>query len=207
MEILCYVHDHNIYCPDCAPHPAQSRIADLEDVATPVFASSGAEFDAPVECNECGDFLENPLTPHGVTFLIEQLRNFDADRANPEPLTTWAAYYADEIERHDDVDLFLRDDFSAHSIVHFAAFDDDDERLMQLLRDLRDCARPGDAHPAVRYVIENYRVVASPDIRRQLQRDGYDPDDLADHTSNVERMIWSIGAEIHNDPESFDLGE
>ena len=198
MDILYFIHDGHTYCDHCAPLPPQGRIAELDEVPTPVFDDNLPDIDAPKHCHQCAKFLPTPLTSKGVEHVIERLRNYDPAFDNADTLSTWAVHYARDIERHADVDLLIRDGFHA-LCIHL----DDEDRYHKLLNDLRDCARPGDAEPAVRHVLDTYRIVASPDIRDDLKRAGCDPDTLDDHERNILRFVWNLGHEVRDNADSF----
>ena len=200
MHILYFIHHGRAYCEHCAAHPPQGRIADLDELATPVFEDSVAGVDAPKHCHQCTRFLPTPLTVQGVEHVIERLRNFDPEFDNSDALTQWVIHYANEIERHPDVDLLIRDGFHA-LYINLA----DDERQQELLNDLRDCARPGDAESPVRHVLDTYRIVASPDIRLDLTRAGCDPDTLDDHERNILRFVWDLAHQVRDNPDWFPI--
>ena len=202
MNSLYFVLHQKIYCPNCTPRPPQGRNMEMDEVASPVFEDACPSADAPRHCAGCAAFIKTPLTDKGVTHVVEQLRDFDPDNANADTLTTWAHHYQDQIQHHPDVDILIRQGF--HAVYIFL---DDKDRELQLLNDLRDCALPGDAEPAVRYVLDTYRIIASPDIRTDLQQAGYDPDDLTDHQHNIERFIWNLGGEIRDNENWFALND
>ena len=200
MDILYFIHHGHAYCDHCAPCPPQGRITELGEVATPVFEDSVRDIDVPIHCYTCHKFLPTPLTFKGVEHVIERLQSFDHEADDGDMLAEWAIHYANDIECHPDVDLLIREGFHALSInLH------DDERHQALLNDLRDCARPGDAEPAVRCVLDTYRIVASPDIRDDLKRAGYDPDTLDDHERNILRFVWNLGHEIRDNADWFPI--
>lgn len=200
MDIVYFIHHGHAYCDHCAPHPPQGRIGELDDIATPVFEDSVPHVDAPKHCHQCTRLLPTPLTVQGIEHVIERLRNFDPESDNSDTLSDWAIHYANDIEDHPDVDLLIRDGFHALYIDL-----DDHERQQELLSDLRDCALPGDAEPPVRYVLDTYRIVASPDIRDDLKRAGCDPDTLDDHERNIQRFVWDLGHQVRDNPDWFPI--
>lgn len=207
MHVAFYTYDSEAYCEDCAASlTGFSPDGSLERPHSPVPTfddSSAADF--PLHCHECGAFLENTLTPHGLRYVVGLLEaHVHSDRSSA-PLALYCDHYADAILRDScsepPIDLYLRDGFSAFDIAL-----DDEERERELLTDLRDCAASGDASAAVAYVRSRYRVVASPDIRAHLQRHGaWSPEDLLDHDQNIDRMIWLLGGEVRDNPEHYDL--
>lgn len=202
MDIVYFIHHGHSYCDHCAPHPPQGRIAELDEVATPVFEDSVPRVDAPRHCHHCTRLLPTPLTVQGIEHVIERLRNFDPEFDNSDTLSEWAIHYANDIEGHPDVDLLIRDGFHALYIdLH------DHERQQELLSDLRDCAQPGNAESPVRYVLDTYRIVASPDIRDEIKRAGCDPDTLNDHERNIQRFVWDLGHQVRDNPDWFPIEE
>ncbi|MDD9983542.1 MAG: hypothetical protein OXU81_19675 [Gammaproteobacteria bacterium] len=209
MNVAFYTYDSEIYCEDCASSlPGFSPDGSLELPHSPVPTfEDNCTTDFPLHCHECGVFLENPLTPHGLRHVLELLETHVSSEHWTPRLTLYCDHYADDILRDSasepPIDLYLHDGFSAYDIEL-----DDEERERELLIDLRDCAAPGDASPAVAYVRSRYRVVASPDIRAHLQRYGaWSPEDLLDHDQNIDRMIWILGGEVRDNPDHYDLDE
>ena len=207
MNVAFYTYDSETYCEDCAaslPGFSPDGSLELSHSPVPTFDDNSAA-DFPLHCHECGVFLENPLTPHGLRYVVELLEAHMYSHSSAAPLALYCDHYADAILRdahcEPPIDIYLRDGFSAFDIAL-----DDDERERELLTDLRDCAAPGDASPAVSYVRSRYRVVASPDIRTHLQRYGaWSPEQLRDHDENIDLMIWLLGAEVRDNPQRYDL--
>ena len=146
------------------------------------------------------DFSPRPSAPEASNTSSTAFATSTPNSDNADSLSQWATHYSNEIERHPDVDLLIRDGFHAFYINL-----DDHDRQQALMNHLRDCARPGDAEPAVRYVLDTYRVVASPDIRDELKRAGYDPETLDYHERNVLRFVWYLGHQIRDNPDWFPL--
>lgn len=87
------------------------------------------------------------------------------------------------------------------SDIHFAGSDfmlQPHDVPAALLSDLRDCGGPGDATPAVRYVLENYAVTGDPaDCAAYLRGYGaWGDSELSDHASNLERLVWLTGCAL-----------
>jgi hypothetical protein len=77
-----YVYKAALYCPDCVKQIIQGlqpltwpsvMKADSEYVSQGPYPNGGGEADNPQHCDGCGAFLENPPTPDGNRYVIEQL--------------------------------------------------------------------------------------------------------------------------------------
>jgi hypothetical protein len=73
-----YVYCAALYCDACAKEIAQQlecrgirRSEDSGEWPQGPYSDGGGEADYPVHCDHCGTFLENPLTPDGVTYVRE----------------------------------------------------------------------------------------------------------------------------------------
>jgi hypothetical protein len=60
-----------------------------------LYPDGGGEADSPQHCDHCGEFLDNPLTPDGETYVAECFDEFVKEgRGDYETLDTWRrAYY------------------------------------------------------------------------------------------------------------------
>ena len=73
-----------------------------------------------------------------------------------------------------------------------------------LVQALLDCARPGDAEPAVRALRDAYTVTGDPASCRDYLR-GYgawEAEELADHEQNLDRLVWLTGNELAESGEA-----
>lgn len=61
---------------------------DSGDLPKGPFSNGGGEADCPQHCDDCGEFLENPLTGDGEKYIREAI----AGEPN-ETTALWAAYY------------------------------------------------------------------------------------------------------------------
>lgn len=58
------------------------------------YPQGGGEADCPQHCDECGTFLENPLTDDGVAYVRNAiLMHARANSGNPEVLDLWRDFY------------------------------------------------------------------------------------------------------------------
>lgn len=100
-----YVYDADVYCDEC--------ISDVYDPGRDCeppngYPDGGGEADTPQHCGKCGVFLENPLTPDGVRYVVEavdeSLYDFRDGRrvARADPggvaLDEWAPYYLEDMQ-------------------------------------------------------------------------------------------------------------
>lgn len=68
---------------------------DSDDLPQGPYAYGGGEADCPQHCGDCGEFLENPLTPHGVAYVADLLGQHKASgRGSRAVLAAWVAEYA-----------------------------------------------------------------------------------------------------------------
>ena len=92
--------------------------------------------------------------------------------------------------------------------IHFSGNDfmlSADEISDDLLSDLKDCGGPGDALPAVTYVLENYTITGDhKDCKAYLKSYGaWDDNELSDHYSNLERLVWMAGASLYENEDIY----
>jgi hypothetical protein len=57
-----------------------------DDLPKGPYAEGGGEADIPQHCQGCGQFLGNPLTPHGLIWVEDVIRSYLTTRT-PRPLT------------------------------------------------------------------------------------------------------------------------
>ena len=101
-----FIYRGALYCEECtAALKARLRVpahADLADESTfdsdeypkGPFADGGGEADTPQHCDSCGEFLENPLTGDGVTYVAAAL----SLPGNQDVLDQWREFYSDYLE-------------------------------------------------------------------------------------------------------------
>ena len=180
---IAYAYDAALHCEDCANEAGMLEEGKTDTEGNPVNPVFNSDTDVPEHCGDCDTFLENALTDEGVRYVIKQLQDYDPENSNPVCLRQWAEFYADEIE--EEADIF----FQSNMLLGAGEVEEG------LRQDLLDCASPGqDAMPACKYVMENYCVVAHPDIAGHLISYGdWDWDELKDHEENVTRLVWLMG--------------
>ena len=67
------------------------------------YSSGGGEADSPQHCDHCGEFLDNPLTPEGESYLAERFDNFVTYGTGKfEALRTWRMAYPWVWERYSE---------------------------------------------------------------------------------------------------------
>lgn len=100
MDVFMY--QAALYCEGCADKIKANLQADDakfdEDSDTypqGPYADGGGEADSPQHCDDCGAFMENPLTAEGRDYVVgaitERIKN--NLRGNAEVLTEWANFY------------------------------------------------------------------------------------------------------------------
>ncbi len=96
---MSYAYQAAMWCDDCA----RAVMADLdakgvEDTGDtddyPQGDSSDGEADCPQHCDDCGVFLENPLTSDGYDYVREAIADArKSKRTDSVALTEWAPFY------------------------------------------------------------------------------------------------------------------
>jgi hypothetical protein len=98
-----YIYRAALYCEDCAK-AIQARLCveagaskqimetgmDSESYPQGPYGQGGGEADTPQHCDNCGLFLENPLTSEGLAYVSEKLSD---GRGNAAVLEQWRDYY------------------------------------------------------------------------------------------------------------------
>lgn len=103
-----YIYSAAILCEACgeekraviasrgkAPHDVDDETTyDTEDFPKGPYPDGGGEADSPQHCDECGSFLENPLTRDGDDYVREAIeRDIQHGCANTAALTEWGPFY------------------------------------------------------------------------------------------------------------------
>ena len=104
----CYMYSAALYCARCgegmraqlkaaglAPgDPDDEGSYDSDAYPKGPFADGGGEADSPQHCDECGEFLENPLTSLGREYVEEVCKEDLAKGRNDSvSLSLWASFY------------------------------------------------------------------------------------------------------------------
>ena len=105
-----YIYQADLYCADCiskitkslAPNeiPGDENTYDSDEYPKGPYPDGGGEADTPQHCGnqECGCFLENPLTSVGYDYIHEALQ----DKIEKDPiLAEWFEYYGFRIESNE----------------------------------------------------------------------------------------------------------
>jgi hypothetical protein len=75
---------------------------DSDDVPKGPIAQGGREADIPRHCEGCGQFLANPLTSDGLTWVEDAIRDCltirKATAATTDTVNEWANLYKDELD-------------------------------------------------------------------------------------------------------------
>ena len=78
-----YVYQAALLCSDCAKNVT----------ADGPYGAGGGEADFPQHCDQCGAFLENPLTPDGILYVRDAIDD-DLFRINKSPtIQLWKEFY------------------------------------------------------------------------------------------------------------------
>lgn len=105
-----YIYQASIYCKSCgeelkkelteqgkAPeNPGDFETFDSGDFPKGPFPRSMNESDSPEHCHDCGIFLENPLTDHGVDYVYRRIKGWSEQKGeyNKEIVKEWLDYYS-----------------------------------------------------------------------------------------------------------------
>lgn len=114
-----YVYQADFYCDVCteeikdelckARH--QRHDDDSEDYPQGPYPDGGGESDVPQCCGNCGEFLENPLTEEGYTYLYDMIiSHLSSGRGDRKILLSWVDFYGVDLS-----DLF--DSIAARKII------------------------------------------------------------------------------------------
>jgi hypothetical protein len=75
---------------------------DSDDLPKGPYAHGGGEADTPQHCDGCGQFLENPLTGDGLTYVEDALRRWLTTKklsgVTDDAVVDWADFYKDELD-------------------------------------------------------------------------------------------------------------
>jgi hypothetical protein len=92
-----YVFQAALFCETCGESLQKSLPPDPDSDRYPQgpYGNGGGEADAPQHCDNCGAFLENPLTSDGVKYVREALkRAWQPHGVKRE----WKEFYQDQLE-------------------------------------------------------------------------------------------------------------
>jgi hypothetical protein len=100
-EMNVYVYNAALYCATCGEYHVNrlrfSKVADTgdsDDYPQGPYGDGGGEADCPQHCDNCGCFLENPLTSDGRIYVREALEEHaNHGRGDPLVLGEWEEFY------------------------------------------------------------------------------------------------------------------
>lgn len=100
-----YVYQAAMWCEDCAAEIRNTLAMgkseldiekeDSEHWPQGPYSNGGGEADCPQHCDDCGKFLENPLTDDGYKYVAEAIDSWP-DAGSQEFLRQWAEFYRGE---------------------------------------------------------------------------------------------------------------
>lgn len=96
-----WIFNAALYCEKCAQleideckSKGRADTGDSDDYPQGPYADGGGEADTPQHCDACGLFLENPLTPDGMTYASERIEEHLSDgTGRGDVLSAWADFY------------------------------------------------------------------------------------------------------------------
>lgn len=96
-----YIFRAALYCEACGELKAElfradntEDTGDSDDFPQGPFPSGGGEADSPQHCDQCGLFLENPLTDQGRDYVRELIdEHKGSGRGTRHTLQEWANFY------------------------------------------------------------------------------------------------------------------
>lgn len=148
-EVVGYVFEAAIYCPECAPEKTR-----------PVFADS--ETDSPSHCPHCGALIREALTPDGVEYVRNALREFAVGNGgDKDVLVEWCDRWPEVLDFEPE-DFTLIDDGTMDTVIRLP--DDREWRYeCDTAGDYRDESGALDTEAFVRdIVMEDWRADGSP---------------------------------------------
>ena len=83
-------HKSRVLSSRCTDNGLLGYSEDSDTFPQGPFCDGGGEADCPQHCDECGVFLENPLTPDGVRYVAETIENTDPQN---DVVRLWAEFY------------------------------------------------------------------------------------------------------------------
>jgi hypothetical protein len=100
MEV--YVYQAALLCASCGKAAqarllpgmdCRHRLEDSDSYPQGPYGNGGGEADTPQHCDDCGVFLENPLTKDGQTYVKQAVA-----RGKGKCLDEWRDFYSDLFE-------------------------------------------------------------------------------------------------------------
>ena len=89
-----YVYRAALYCASCIEGTVGVPSDDSDMWPQGPYADGGGEADYPQHCDECGVFLENPLTDDGREYVELAIAGFDHDASgNADVINEWREFY------------------------------------------------------------------------------------------------------------------
>lgn len=99
-----HVFQATLICADCAISYKQDNPCHVNEADESSYDSGewpkgpypdgGGEADSPQHCDRCGVFLDNPLTPDGEKYVLDEfLRFIETGEGSREVLATWRSEY------------------------------------------------------------------------------------------------------------------
>jgi len=92
-----------LYCDKCALKlitdecldACQEDAKDSDNFPQGPYANGGGESDCPQYCDDCGTFLENPLTEYGAEYVLSAVREFlpFKGQGSPGTIREWVEFY------------------------------------------------------------------------------------------------------------------
>lgn len=107
-----YIYQAALLCEDCgittrrsiieadnAPDdPSDESTYDSDDFPKGPYADGGGEADCPQHCDQCGVFLENPLTQEGYKYIREEIAaNVQQPNFSGSTAKEWLDFYGEDL--------------------------------------------------------------------------------------------------------------
>lgn len=85
-------------------HGIPEGATDTDNVPDGPHGDGGGEADSPQHCDECGEFLRNPLTPDGFEYVRDAIQEHNEHgTGSRDVLETWHDFYNDNPRRFGQV--------------------------------------------------------------------------------------------------------
>jgi len=99
-----YIYNAAMHCEPCilaqfGQDYIEPEMSDSSETPCGPYNSHFQESDAPDHCDQCGAFLENPLTSHGNEWVKLEMELHDTNRFNEAdhrgwPMDVWREFYS-----------------------------------------------------------------------------------------------------------------
>jgi hypothetical protein len=116
-----FMYQAELFCRECGEHlrtTVQPVTEDSDSYPQGPYPDGGGEADCPQHCGDCGEFLQNPLTPDGVAYVRRKLTEYETTGQGRDIiLRQWREYYQLESNYSEEEDCEPLDEAEAAEYV------------------------------------------------------------------------------------------